>query len=104
MSAPIPLDAVREVFAGREAWIVGGAVRDAIRLLSESANPSEDEILEAFKDIDITTTAPPSVGYPLYSETWETADGRVVAERDLLGVVPPAGGTALVLSTEYFRE
>ena len=28
MSAPSPLEAAREVFAGREAWIVGGAVRD----------------------------------------------------------------------------
>ncbi len=30
MSAPTPLEAAREVFAGREAWIVGGAVRDRL--------------------------------------------------------------------------
>ena len=30
MTSPSPLEAAREVFAGREAWIVGGAVRDRL--------------------------------------------------------------------------
>ena len=30
MTARAPLDAAREVFAGRDAWIVGGAVRDRL--------------------------------------------------------------------------
>jgi len=30
VSAPAPLDAVRDCFAGRDAWIVGGAVRDRL--------------------------------------------------------------------------
>jgi poly(A) polymerase len=30
MSGLVPIDVVREVFAGREAWIVGGAVRDRL--------------------------------------------------------------------------
>ncbi|HTE59900.1 MAG TPA: hypothetical protein VK631_06075, partial [Solirubrobacteraceae bacterium] len=30
MTGPVPLDAVREVFAGQDAWIVGGAVRDRL--------------------------------------------------------------------------
>jgi poly(A) polymerase len=30
MSGLVPIDVVREVFAGRDAWIVGGAVRDRV--------------------------------------------------------------------------
>jgi tRNA nucleotidyltransferase/poly(A) polymerase len=46
MSEPIPIDTVRAVFAGREAWIVGGAVRD--RLLGRGT-----------ADLDVTVPGDP---------------------------------------------
>jgi putative nucleotidyltransferase with HDIG domain len=46
VNALVPLDEVRRIFAGREAWIVGGAVRD--RLLGRATT-----------DLDVALTAEP---------------------------------------------
>jgi poly(A) polymerase len=46
VTSAAPLDAAREIFAGREAWIVGGAVRD--RLLGRTTT-----------DLDLALPAPP---------------------------------------------
>jgi tRNA nucleotidyltransferase/poly(A) polymerase len=48
MSGRIPIDAVRAVFAGREAWIVGGAVRD--RLLGRGTSDLDVSLPDDPKD------------------------------------------------------
>lgn len=48
MSGPAPIDTVREVFAGREAWIVGGAVRD--RLLGRATTDLDLSLPDDPKD------------------------------------------------------
>ena len=48
MTARAPLDAAREIFAGREAWIVGGAVRD--RLLGRATTDLDLAVPDDPKD------------------------------------------------------
>jgi hypothetical protein len=46
---------------GYEAFIVGGAIRDAIRLLHDDPLASDAALVALLHDIDLTTTAPPHV-------------------------------------------
>jgi len=53
---------------GYAVYVVGGAIRDAIRRLQEEPDASIESIVAEMKDIDIVTTAPPPVSRRIAAE------------------------------------
>jgi hypothetical protein len=47
--------------AGYDVYVVGGAIRDALHMVADDPATSQASILDALKDVDIVTTAPPPV-------------------------------------------
>jgi len=62
---------------GYPMYVVGGAIRDAIFLLKENPNASDDEIIDLIKDIDIVTTASPAVLRRIAGEIAPEFEGAV---------------------------
>lgn len=82
---------------GYEVFVVGGGVRDAIRVLSANPQADRQDLLAVLNDIDIVTTAPPPVARELCAQLApELADGGVWSPRfvEQFGVVLAGGKKA----------
>ena len=62
---------------GYPMYLVGGAIRDAIYLLKEEPQATNEDIIALMKDIDIVTTAPPHVLRRIASEVAPEYSGAV---------------------------
>jgi hypothetical protein len=82
---------------GFEVLVVGGGVRDALRMHATTPNASQQQLLSTLQDIDIVTTAPPPVARAICEAIApELADGGVWSPRfvEQFGVVLAGGKKA----------
>jgi len=82
---------------GYEVLVVGGGVRDAIRMHATNPTASQQQLLSTLQDIDVVTTAPPTVARDICEALApELKDGGVWSPRfvEQFGVVLAGGKKA----------